>query len=211
MGATPADTEREINRLRGDMTAALEEVERRLRGGLRGVAGAEARISTGQASQAAFARVERARDNPTLLGVAGVVLVGAVSYGIFAAVRGARARNTPTSRLKRGVKQVREELSGRVEEGVETSLRQLERARPRGLLLKLDPEDGGYMRVVDARLDVPAVKNKGRQDVIKKLVWAGLLSVFMAVGSVMARRLAGTVWKVTVSEDPPTQKRKAAD
>ena len=27
MGATPADTEREINRLRGDMTAALGEVE----------------------------------------------------------------------------------------------------------------------------------------------------------------------------------------
>src|SRR5438094_341951 len=36
MGATPADTEREINRLRGDMSAAIEEVERRLRGGLRG-------------------------------------------------------------------------------------------------------------------------------------------------------------------------------
>jgi hypothetical protein len=211
MGATPADTEREINRLRGDMTAALEEVERRLRGGMRGIAGAEARISSGRASQAAFARVERARDNPTLLGVAGVVVVGAVGYGIFAAIRGSRARNTPASRLKRGVKQVRTELGERVEEGVELSLRQLERARPRGLLLKLDPEDGGYMRVVDARVDVPAVKNKGRQDVIKKLVWAGLLSVFMAVGSVLARRLAGTVWQATVREEPPTQKRKAAD
>jgi hypothetical protein len=211
MGA-PADTEREIGRLRGDMSAALEEVERRLRGGLRGIAGSEARISTGRASQEAFARVERARDNPTLLGVAGVVVAGAVGYGIYAAIRGARSRNKPTNRLKRGVQQVRAELSERVEEGVEVSRRQLERARPRGLLLKLDPEDGGYMRVVDARLDVPAVKNKGRrQDVIKKLVWAGLLSVFMAVGSVLARRMAGTVWKATVREDPPTEKSKAAD
>jgi hypothetical protein len=193
------------------MTAALQEVERRLRGGLRGIAGAEARVTSGRASQEAFARVERARDNPTLLGVVGVVLVGAVGYGIFAAIKGARARNTPTNRLKRGVQQVRDELSERVEEGVEVSLRQLERARPRGLLLKLDPEGGGYMRVVDARLDVPAVKSKGRQDVIKKLVWAGLLSVFMAVGSVLARRVAGTVWKATVREDPPTQKSKAAD
>jgi hypothetical protein len=31
----------------------------------------------------------------------------------------------------------------------------------------------------------------------------------MAVGSVLARRVAGTVWKVTVREDPPTEKPKA--
>ena len=30
MGATPADTEREITLLRGDMTAALEQVERQM-------------------------------------------------------------------------------------------------------------------------------------------------------------------------------------
>ena len=45
MGATPEDTEREIVRLRGDMSAAVEEVEHRLRGGMRSVATAEARIS----------------------------------------------------------------------------------------------------------------------------------------------------------------------
>jgi hypothetical protein len=29
------------------------------------------------------------------------------------------------------------------------------------------------------------------------------------VGSVLARRVAGGVWKVTVREDPPTEKSKA--
>ena len=45
---------------------------------------------------------------------------------------------------------------------------------------------------------------------IKKLVWAGLLSIFMAVGSVLARRIADVVWRAMVREDPPTEKSKAA-
>src|SRR5207302_10927022 len=87
MGATPADTEREITHLRGDMTAALEEVERRLRSGMRSVATAEARIAGGRATEDV---VERARSNPTLLGVAGVVAAGAVAYGVFAVGNGRR-------------------------------------------------------------------------------------------------------------------------
>jgi hypothetical protein len=206
MAATPADTEREIGRLRGDMTDALAELQRRLKGGVRGIAGAEARISTSRTQRQL---TEQARDNPTLLGVAGVVVVGAIGYSIYAAIKRSREQSKPQNRLKRGVA----ELTERVEGGFELSRRQLERqierAKPRGLLLKVEPEDGGYMRVTDARLDVPAVKNKGRQDVIKKLLWAGFLSVFMAVGSVLARRVAGTVWKATVREDPPTEKPKA--
>jgi hypothetical protein len=213
MGATPADTEREITQLRGDMGAALTELEQRLRGGLRGIASTEARISGTRTQRELVERAERARDNPTLLGVAGVIVVGAVAYGVYAAISGSREAKKPQNRLKRGVKKVRAEVSERVEEGVELSRRQLERqierARPRGLLLKVEPEDGGYMRVTDARLDVPAAKNKGRQDVIKKLLWAGILSVFMAVGSVLARRVAGAVWKSVLREDPPTEKSKA--
>jgi len=208
MGATPEDTEHEITRLRGDMSAAVEEVERRLRGGFRGVAGTEARISTVRAGEDA---VVRARENPTLLGVAGVVAFGAVAYGVYAVVHGLRERQKPQNRLKRGVSQVRADLAERVSEGVETSRRQLERALPHGVLLKLEPEDGGYMRVSDARLEAPPQvrKKRGQSKVIKKLVWAGFLSLFMAVGSVLARRVADTAWRAMVREDPPTEKGKA--
>jgi len=209
MGETPAATEREINQLRGDMTAALEEIERRVRGGLRSVAQTEARITSVRATEDV---VERARDNPTLLGVAGVVAVGAVAYGVFALVNGRRRRNTPQNRLKRGVKHVRGELSEtaeRVTERLEQSRRQLERGLlPSGVLLKLEPEDGGYMRVSDARLEPPANKKRGRSPVIKKFVWAALLSIFMALGSVLARRVADRVWRATVHEEPPTSKSK---
>jgi len=189
------------------MTAALDELRRRVGGGVRGIAGAEARISTTRAQQQL---TEQARDNPTLLGVAGVVIVGAVAYSIYAAIRNARERNKHRSRLKRGVKQARK----RLEEGVEVSRRQLERqlerARPRGVLLKVEPENSGYMRVTEARLDVPT-KDKGRSDVIKKLLWAAFLSIFMAAGSVLARRAAGSVWKATVREDPPSVRNKPED
>jgi hypothetical protein len=211
MGATPADTEREITRLRGDMTAALEEVERRVRGGLRGVATAEARLTAARTREDL---VERAGENPTLLGVAGVVAAGAVAYGGYALIKRMRHRRTPQDRLKRGVQTVRDEVAERVEqlgENLEESRRQLENTWQRGLLLKLDPEDGGYVRVSDARLEPLKKKGtkRGGSTVIKKFVWAALLSVFMAVGSVVAKRVADTVWRAMVHEDPPSEKSSA--
>jgi hypothetical protein len=194
------------------MTAALEEIEGRLRGGLRSVATTEARITSVRATEDA---VERARQNSTLLGVAGVVAAGAVAYGVYALINGRRERNKPQNRLKRGVKQVRGELSEtaeRVAERLEQSRHQLERGLlPSGVLLKLEPEDGGYVRVADARLEPPANKKRGRSPVIKKFIWAALLSIFMALGAVLARRLADTVWRATVHEEPPTAKSKVDD
>ena len=205
MGATPEDTERQISQLRGDMSAALDEVERRLRGGLRGVAAAEARITSVRTTQDL---ATQARENPALLGVAGVVAAGALAYSAYALINGMRQRGTPRNRLRRGVKQVRGEVSERVS-GVEGALRQLERTLARSVLLKLEPEQGGYVRVSDARLELPN-KKRGQAKVIKKLIWAALLSLFMALGSVVARRVADTVWRAMVHEEPPTEKSKAA-
>ena len=202
MAATPADTQREIARLRGDADAALDEIQRRLRGGLRSVAGAEARITSSRTREDL---VNRARENPPVLAVAGVVATGAIAYGAYAVVSGLRERNRPQNRLRRQAVGVR----GRVSERVENTRKQLEQMRERGILVKLDKADSGYMRLTDARLELPN-KKRGASTVIKKLVWAGLLSVFMALGSVVARRAADTVWKSMVREDPPTEKSKAA-
>jgi hypothetical protein len=207
MGATPADTEREIGHLRGDMTAALDEIERRVRGGLKGVASAEARVTSVRVKDDVL---DQARSNPTLLGVGGMVVAGAIAYGGYALIHGLRERRKPQNRLRRRVTHVGHELGERVGERVEDSRKQLERARQRALLLKLEPQDGGYVRVADARVEPLAKQNKERMNMIKKLVWAGLLSVFMALGSVLARRLAQTAWQLTVHEAPPTAKSKAA-
>jgi hypothetical protein len=208
MGATPEETEREIVRLRRDMTAAVAEVERRFRGGLRSVAASEARIGTSRAGENAAAR---ARENPTPLAIIGVIAAGAVAYGIYSLINNRREQQKPQNRLRRGVEQVRAELSGRITEGVETSRHQLERALPQGLLLKLEPESGGYMRVSDAKLEPSAIsKQRGQAVVIKRFVWAGFLSVFLAVGTVLARRLADSAWRAMVHEEPPSEKDKEA-
>ena len=201
MGAKPEDTERQITQLRADMSAALDEVERRLRGGLRGVATAEARITSVRTGQEALAQ---ARENPALLGIGGVVAAGALVYGAFALINGLRERGKPQNRLKRGVKQVRGQVSERVSTA-EGAVRRLEQALMRSVLLKLQPEEGGFVRVTDARLEPPN-KKRGRSKVIKKVIWAALLSVFMALGSVLARRVADTVWRAMVHEEPPTEK-----
>jgi hypothetical protein len=202
MGETPADTEREIRYLRGDMTATLEEVERRISGGVRGVAATEARIGSVRATQ-------ELTSNPTLIGVVGVVAAGAVAYGAYALIRAARQRGTAQNRLKRGVRHARQELSEAVTERLGGTRRELEKALPHGVLLKLEPEEGGYVRVSDARLE-PAHKKRGQSAVIKKFVWAALLSLFMALGSVLARRVADAVWRSMTHEEPPTAKSKVA-
>jgi len=198
------------------MSATIEEVERRFRGGLRGAATTEARISSVRAGGEA---IERARQNPTLLGVAGMVVAGVVAYGVFTLISSTRERQKPQNRLKRGVGQVRAELSERVTEGVESSLRQIERALPHGVLVKLEPEEGGYMRISEARLEPPVEplailgkkdKKRGQSTVIKKFVWAAFLSIFMAVASVVARRIAGSAWQAMLHEEPPTEKSKAS-
>jgi hypothetical protein len=45
--------------------------------------------------------------------------------------------------------------------------------------------------------------------VIKRLFWAGFLSVFMAVGAVVARRLADGAWRAMIREEPPSDRTKA--
>jgi hypothetical protein len=191
MAATAADTQHEIGQLRGDMNAVLDEVERRLRGGLRGVASAETRI-TGRRTRQAI--VERARDNPPVLGVVAAATVSATAYAGYVLVARLRERRRPQNRLKRGLSRVRAGL---------------ERVHQGGLLVRLDAQDGGYLRVSDARVGgVPRSRRK-ETTMLKKLFWAGLVSVLMTVGSVLARRVADGVWRATIHEAPPENARNA--
>jgi len=203
MASTSADTHLEINHLRGDMNAALDEMQRRFRGGLRTVASTEARVTSDRTRHDLTLRAKR---NPAVVAGVGLVVVGAVGFAAYRTIAGIRERQKPQYRLLRGVDMARAGLFGRVTEVGDLSRRQLEQHQ-RQLLLKLDRDHAGYMRVSDARLEAVPSKSKERSDVIKKLVWAGLLSVIMAASSVLARRVAGRVWQATVREEPPVQRR----
>jgi hypothetical protein len=46
---------------------------------------------------------------------------------------------------------------------------------------------------------------KGAPDMVKKLMWAGVVSGSMAVGTMAARRASAEIWRGIFREDPPTK------
>jgi hypothetical protein len=40
-------------------------------------------------------------------------------------------------------------------------------------------------------------------DVVKRLMWSGLLAGFGALASVLSQRVAGLVWRRVFAEEPP--------
>jgi membrane protein len=46
---------------------------------------------------------------------------------------------------------------------------------------------------------------KGAPDMVKKLMWAGVVSGSMAVGTMAARRASAEIWRGIFGEDPPTK------
>jgi len=203
MGETAADTQREIGQLRGDMDAALDEVERRVRGGVRGVASAETRVTSSRAREHL---VRRANEHQGILNTAIVSVGAAAAFTACAAIAALRERQKPQSRLQRGLHELHAGVSGRARAARENA----QYARQRGLLLKLETDRGGYSRISDVRLGVMPARTRNQTAMLKKLFWTGLVSVLVAVGSVLARRLAGSVWKATVHEAPPDSSTAAA-
>jgi hypothetical protein len=202
MAETAADTQHEIGELRGDMNAVLDEVEHRLRGGLRGVASVETRITSRRARDGI---VQRARENLPVLGLLAGAAVSATAYAGYVLLERLRERQRPRHRIKRGLEHVRTNLGA----GVQNARRKAVRVQQRGLLVRLDPQDGGYLRVSDARVGAVPHKRRMQTTMVKKLFWAGLVSVSMTLGSVLARRLADSVWRATVHEEPPENARNA--
>jgi len=203
MGETAADTQREIGQLRGDMDAALDEVERRVRGGVRGVASAETRVTSGRAREQLLRRVS---EHQRILNAAIAGVGGAAAFSACAAVAALRERQKPQHRLQRRLHQLGTAVGMRAGD----ARQQAQYARERGLLLKLDKENGGYSRISDVRLGGMPAKTRDQSAMLKKLFWTGLVSVLVAVGSVVARRLASSVWEATVHEAPPESSSKAA-
>lgn len=123
MGATSADTQREIEEIRKDVSSAVSELEKRL---------------AHAASPKTY--LELARENPAAvlgLGVAGLGVVGTMAAR---AVLAARQRNRPSERLRRTVHDVAEGLGeqlGRAREAIPVGLRIGSADDERGTEIKL--------------------------------------------------------------------------
>ena len=98
MGATAADTQREIDEIRKDISSAAEELVKRA-----------GRVT----DLGAYTR--SAKDNPAALAVAGLVVVGVGGLVTYRAVAERRRQQRPQERLKRTVRSAAEELGERFE------------------------------------------------------------------------------------------------
>lgn len=196
MGAGSEDTQREIGTLRSDMSAALAELRGRVGSGPARLAAADARVSAQRS-------VQQVRENPSALLAGGALVMGLAGFTAYAAVNRWRESRKPQNRVRARAHDLRSD----VEDWLGQSRERVDRARHEDLLVKLQPEHGGYVRVADARLGSAGSRQRKTNDVVKKLIWAVLLSLFTAVASVVARRAAAQVWQSTVGEKPPTEEK----
>ncbi|MGE3909166.1 MAG: hypothetical protein AB7K36_07440 [Chloroflexota bacterium] len=175
MGATAADTQREIEEIRKDVSSAVSELKRRV---------------TRALSPQTY--LEYAQENPAAIigvGLAGLSLAGVV---MARSVAQARQPATPAERLQSTVAGAAESLAEGAQRAwaavpslpVEVRVGTADAKEPDTKQLSLKGSDPGMF---------------------KRMLWAGLVAIMMAGGGLAARRLSATIWKSAMGEAPPTK------
>ena len=175
MGATAADTKREIEEIRKDVSSAVGELKRRV-----------ARAVSPQTY------LEFAKENPAAIvgvGLGGLSLAG---VALARSIAEERRRNRPTERLRRGVLGAAEQLS----EGVQSAWAAVPSLPVEVRLGTRDAKESEKQAVISTGSD---------QGMFKRMLWAGLVAVMMAGGGLLARRMSATIWRSTMGEAPPTK------
>jgi hypothetical protein len=176
VGATAADTKREIEEIRKDVSSAVSELKRRV---IRAV------------SPRTY--LEFAQEHPAAIvgvGLGGLSLAG---VALARSMAESRRRNQPTERLKRNVMSAAEQLS----EGVQQAWAAVP-SLP--VEVRLGTRDANGSENQDA-----TVLAGSDPSMFKRMLWAGLVAIMMAAGGLAARRLSATIWRSTMGEAPPTK------
>lgn len=175
MGATAADTKREIEEIRKDVLSAVGELQRRV---------------TRTFSPQTY--LDFAKDNPAAIvgvGLAGLSLAG---VSLARSVAESRRQNRPTERLRRNVLGAAEQLTG----GVQQALAAVPSLPVEVRVGTRDAKGTSTSEIKIAGSD---------SSMFKRILWAGLVAVMMAGGGLVARRLSATIWRSTMGEAPPTK------
>jgi hypothetical protein len=175
VGATAADTKREIEEIRKDVLSAVGELRRRV-------------------ARAVSPRtyLEFAQENPAAVVGAGMAGLSLAGIALARSVAESRRRNRPTERLRRGVMGAAEQLTETAQQAwaAVPSLPVEVRVGTR------DAKDSENQATLATGSD---------QGMFKRILWAGLVAVMMAGGGLLARRLSATIWRSAMGEAPPTK------
>ena len=183
MGATAADTQREIEEIRKDVSSAARELRHR-------IVRVKARATDTKTVTGAV------QDHPAAL--VGVGLGAAGIGGIFAAraIIERRRRRQPQERLRRAARAAAEGLGERIEQVRETVRESLPS-------IPVEVRFGTQGADDDGGKDAPV--ERSNPSVVKKMMWAGLVAGMMALGGLIARRASTTIWRSVLNEEPPTK------
>jgi hypothetical protein len=175
VGATAADTKREIEEIRNDVSSAVGEMQRRV---VRAVS-PRTYLEFAQENPAAIVGV-----GLTALSIAGVVVARSLAES--------RRQNQPAARLQGSVMGAAEQVS----EGVQQAW---------AAVPSLPVEVRVGTRDANGSNRNEATVSGSDSSMLKRMLWAGLVAVMMAGGGLVARRLSATIWRSTMGEAPPTK------
>jgi hypothetical protein len=150
MAQTAEDTQREVEAIRGDASAAVAELQSRLRGGPTALLGARDRsVNRVRSEPRPVEGVLRVvRESTVAMGVLAAMALGALGFVLYFGLEQRRARRKPYNRLLRRARATRE----RVAERAIGARHELDKWRARGILVKVEQEGGGHLRMTHVRL-----------------------------------------------------------
>ena len=175
MGATAADTKREIEEIRKDVSSAVSELTRRV---------------TRAVSPQTY--LEVAKENPAAIVGVGLGALSLAGIVLARSVEESRRQNRPSERLRRGVMGAAESLT-------ETA----QPAWAAVPSLPVDVRLG--TRDADDKEAQGATVKGSEQGMLKRMLWGALVATMMAAGGLAARRLSATLWRTAMGEAPPTK------
>jgi hypothetical protein len=177
VGATAADTKREIEEIRKDVSSAVSELQRRV---------------TRAASPSTY--LNFARENPAAMLGVGLGAASLASVVIARSIMESRRQNRPSERLKRTVRGAAEELS-------ETAQRAWAAVPSLPVEVRVGQGDAKDSDKDSSNVQLPG----SNPSMVKRALWGGLVAAMMAGGGLLARRVSAAICRSAMGEAPPTK------
>jgi hypothetical protein len=181
MGQTAADTQREIDGLRLEITDAASELDRRVTQML------DVRARADDLKSWTMRMVE---ERPKAVGGVGAGIALGVALLAASSVRSRKKKKTAAAKLAA----FQESAHGEAARLIETAV-----AQARGVLAA---SGSTLTNLAAVEPDKPVVQSE--PSMIKKLIWTALTAGSLAIAGIVARKFSTSVWQAIMHEEPPT-------
>jgi hypothetical protein len=175
VGATAADTKREIEEIRKDVSSAVSELKQRV---MRAVS--------------PVTYLEFARENPAAIVGVGLGALSVAGVLVARSMAESRRQQRPSEPLRRSVMGAAEDLG----EGVQ---------RAWAAMPSLPVEVRVGTRDANGSEEHEVTLTGSNPSMVKRMLWAALVAMMIAGGGLVARRLSATIWRTTMGEAPPSK------